>query len=137
MGGASPAWRAPQHLQWLDLASRGPLPPASAQWIPQIPRLENQTQGLGPHLLDVGTGWYRVLDATDGEDDVRQGVNGATVDNGLFKKEGERRLAQLILLCVESPKVPCVMTPYLAIAGGLGVDDLQDLGNKVIWANQQ
>lgn len=104
VGGASPVWGALQHLQWLDLASWGPLPPHLSPIDPAIPRSENQSQGLGPHLLDVGTGWYRVLDAIDGKDDVRQGVNRATGDNVLLEKEGER-LAQLILLCVESPKV--------------------------------
>lgn len=84
---------------------QGPLPPRLSPKDPAIPRLENQLQGLGPHLLDVGTGWYGVLDAIDGEDGVRQGVNGATVDNVLLEKEGERRLAQLILRCVESPKL--------------------------------
>lgn len=40
----------------------------------------------GPHLADVGTGWHWVVHAIDGEDDVRQGADGATVDDVLSEK---------------------------------------------------
>lgn len=29
-----------------------------------------------PHLQDVGTGWHRILDSIDGEDDVGQAADG-------------------------------------------------------------
>ena len=64
-----------------------------------------------PHLLDVGTGWHRVVDAVDGEDDVGQGVGGIAVNYVLSEKARERRLAQPTLLRVGSPRATLPRDP--------------------------
>lgn len=47
------------------------------------PGLANRPPGLAPHLPDVGPGRHRIVDAIDGEDDVRQGVDGIAADHVL------------------------------------------------------
>lgn len=39
-----------------------------------------------PHLSDVGTGWHWVGNTADGEDNVRQGVDGVTLEEVLSKR---------------------------------------------------
>lgn len=125
------------HPQWCGSASRGASSPLLLCHIPASPRFEDQTPGLGPYLPDVGTGWHWVFDAVDGEDDVRQSVDGVTVNHVLSEKEGERSLAQQNLPCLESPRVSLGMTRHLATVGLLGINDLLDVEDHVMWADQQ
>lgn len=121
-------------MVWLDL--QGASSSRVLSHIPANPRFEHQAPGLSPHLPDVGTGWHWVVDAVDGEDDVRQSVDSVTVNYVLSEKEGEG-LTQLILLCMESPRVSPGMTHHLATVGLVGIDDLLDVEDNVRWANQQ
>lgn len=65
------------------MASRGPLSPCGSPLVPASLRFEDQPPGLAPHLQDVGPGWHWVRNAADGEDDVRQGVDGVAVNDEL------------------------------------------------------
>ena len=71
--------------------------PASSPMVPASPRFENQPPGLAPHLLNIGSSWHWVVDALNGEDDVREGVDVLTWDYVLLEKRGER-LVHLILI---------------------------------------
>ena len=90
-------WVVGWELQGCILACRGPPPPGIQQHTgPTHCRFKNQPPGLAPHLSDVGMSWHWVVDIVNGEDDVRVGVPGITMDQVLLEEEGER-LAQLIL----------------------------------------
>lgn len=52
------------------------------------------------YLLDIGTGRHRVVDAIDGKDNVRQGVDGATVEDILLEREGDREKASWTSRCL-------------------------------------
>ena len=53
-------------------------------------QFENQPSVLSPHLVDVGLSWQSVVDAIDGEDNRRQGIDRRTINVVLLETEDER-----------------------------------------------
>ena len=77
VGGTGPAPGLSGICNGATWPPEGALLPAAAQGSRKI-QFENQASLLSPHLEDVGSSWYRVVDAVDGEDNRGQGIDHRT-----------------------------------------------------------
>ena len=55
-------------------------------------QFENQPSVLSSHLEDVGSTWHWVVDAVNGEDNRRQGIDLRTWNVVLLEREGDQRI---------------------------------------------
>ena len=53
---------------------------------------------MSSHLEDVGSTWHWVVDAINGEDNRRQGIDLRTWNVVLLEREGERLALEMLLV---------------------------------------